>query len=60
MAFDPLVLLGVGKGYRAVDLSLCVLERMKEDTVRLDLLTGSQGQVSVADMSLSSGGLHGG
>lgn len=31
MAFDPLVLLGVGKGYRAVDLSLCVLERMKED-----------------------------
>lgn len=58
MAFGPLVMVGVGKGYRAVDLPLCVLERMKEDSVCLDLLTGTQGQVRVADMSRSSGELH--
>lgn len=58
MASDPLALLWVGKGWKAVDLSLCLLEKMKKDTMCLDLLSGSHGQVSVADVSLSFDGLH--
>lgn len=58
MASDSLALFGVGKGCRAVALSLCLLEKMKEDTICLDFLRGSKGQVSVADVSLPCDVLH--